>query len=529
MKLKLKFIPILLIGITMTKTAISQTTNYIPKWSGTTYVNTVTPIFEDATNSRIGIGTTSPVSVLNVAGTTGLTWGQITTGLVTMGTNVTGASLFVNTPGQTGWSSGLAVDGSYSYPVSTINIKAYGTKWSGYSSNLTFSTSSATTLSEAMRITSAGNVGIGTNSPGTKLEVAGTVKITGGSPGVGKVLTSDASGLASWSSAAPSGGWSIAGNAGTTAGTNFIGTTDAIDLVIKRYNVEGLRLTTGGALWASGNITTGVAPTSGAGTRMMWIPSKAAFRAGSVSTSGSTFWDDANIGLNSVAFGANTKASGDYSVAFGSATLASGAGSVAFGSLNNASGMISFVNGVLSTASGDYSTAFGWGATAQPFASFVVGRYNVITGATDSWIDTDPLFVIGNGSSDITTKNAMTVLKNGKTLIGNPSLTSFQGTPDGYLLFVQQGILTEKVKVAVCTTTNWADYVFDEKYKLKSLTSLESFIKINKHLPNVPSAEEVVKDGIDLATMDSKLLEKIEELTLYIIDQNKRIEALEKK
>jgi hypothetical protein len=93
---------------------------------------------------------------------------------------------------------------------------------------------------------------------------------------------------------------------------------------------------------------------------------------------------------------------------------------------------------------------------------------------------------------------------------------------------VQKGILAEKVKVAICTQSNWSDFVFDEKYKLKNIEDLESFVKTNKHLPNIPSAEEVVKNGIDVANMDAKLLEKIEELFLYIIQQNKRIDALEK-
>jgi hypothetical protein len=81
----------------------------------------------------------------------------------------------------------------------------------------------------------------------------------------------------------------------------------------------------------------------------------------------------------------------------------------------------------------------------------------------------------------------------------------------------------------VITITPWPDYVFEKNYKLKTIPELEVFLKENKHLPNVPSAAEVTKEGIDVATMNAKLLEKIEELSLYIIEQNKRIEALEQK
>jgi hypothetical protein len=104
-------------------------------------------------------------------------------------------------------------------------------------------------------------------------------------------------------------------------------------------------------------------------------------------------------------------------------------------------------------------------------------------------------------------------------------------TPGGsadYRLYVQSGILTEKVKVALKTTSDWADYVFDKHYKLMPINQLEQFLNQNKHLPNVPSAEEVVKNGIDVAKMNAKLLEKIEELTLYLIQLNKKVEALSK-
>ncbi|MUV04908.1 hypothetical protein GN157_14425 [Flavobacterium rakeshii] len=109
---------------------------------------------------------------------------------------------------------------------------------------------------------------------------------------------------------------------------------------------------------------------------------------------------------------------------------------------------------------------------------------------------------------------------------GLVSIGSVSSTPAGYKLFVEDGILTEKVKVAVSGTANWADYVFADNYNLMPLTEVEAFTKENKHLPNVPSAEEMVTEGLDVAQMDAKLLEKIEELTLYLIEQNKQIEEL---
>src|SRR5690606_6654045 len=89
---------------------------------------------------------------------------------------------------------------------------------------------------------------------------------------------------------------------------------------------------------------------------------------------------------------------------------------------------------------------------------------------------------------------------------------------DHYSLFVYGGILTEEVRVIL--EEDWADYVFDEDYNLPTLQALEQFIKENKHLPNIPSAKEIKEKGIELGQMAKLQQEKIEELTLYIIEQD---------
>lgn len=96
-----------------------------------------------------------------------------------------------------------------------------------------------------------------------------------------------------------------------------------------------------------------------------------------------------------------------------------------------------------------------------------------------------------------------------------------------YRLYVGKGILTEKLRVAFSgDSLNWADYVFEEDYELPNLKELEKYIKVNKHLPDVPPAEDVYKNGIDVAEMNALLLKKVEELTLYIIEQQKQIDEL---
>ena len=80
----------------------------------------------------------------------------------------------------------------------------------------------------------------------------------------------------------------------------------------------------------------------------------------------------------------------------------------------------------------------------------------------------------------------------------------------------------------VVANPGWCDYVFDDKYKLPSLSEVEQFVKQHKHLPDVPSEKEVTENGIDVGQMNTILLKKIEELTLYSIEQQKQINELKK-
>ncbi|MFY7740838.1 MAG: hypothetical protein ACOVQC_10000 [Flavobacterium sp.] len=118
--------------------------------------------------------------------------------------------------------------------------------------------------------------------------------------------------------------------------------------------------------------------------------------------------------------------------------------------------------------------------------------------------------------------NTATSPNHGKMYIGSSWV--YPNNTGNYKLFVEGGILTEKVKVALRSTNNWADYVFADDYKLMPLKQVEEFINNNNHLPGVDSAEDLAKNGLDLSEMQAKQMEKIEELTLYIIEQNKTLE-----
>lgn len=94
-------------------------------------------------------------------------------------------------------------------------------------------------------------------------------------------------------------------------------------------------------------------------------------------------------------------------------------------------------------------------------------------------------------------------------------------TPDpNYKLSVNGKVRTKEVKI---TPEGWADFVFDEDYKLATLEEVEAFIKKHKHLKDIPSAKEVEENGVELGKINAKLLQKIEELTLYVIEQDKLI------
>jgi hypothetical protein len=113
----------------------------------------------------------------------------------------------------------------------------------------------------------------------------------------------------------------------------------------------------------------------------------------------------------------------------------------------------------------------------------------------------------------ITTSNA---IFNSNVGIGTTSPTE--------KLSVNGNIRSRKI---IVTQNGWADYVFNDGYRLRPLVQVENFIKENKHLPEIPTAKEVEKNGVDVGETQSLLLKKIEELTLYVIEQDKRIEKLE--
>jgi len=187
-----------------------------------------------------------------------------------------------------------------------------------------------------------------------------------------------------------------------------------------------------GALF-TGTYGSGTIPLQGAGTRLMWYPGKAAFRAGKVT---GTEWDDSSVGdysisagidtiawgYGSTAFGDSAKAYGHQSTAIGQNAQASGTGSTALGVNTVAVGTYSTVFGAGTRADGEYAMAMGQGTTAETYNEIAMGRYNTLLNPTPSsqfnWTAADRLLVIGNGTSAASRSDAMIILKNGNTGIG---------------------------------------------------------------------------------------------------------------
>jgi hypothetical protein len=140
-----------------------------------------------------------------------------------------------------------------------------------------------------------------------------------------------------------------------------------------------------------------------------------------------------------------------------------------------------------------------------------VGTY---VGSNGGWLGTKtnhPLYLFSNNSNAI-----MTIATNGNVGIGtiNPA----------YKLSVSGTIQTKEVRVE----TGWADFVFDKGYQLKPLPEVEEFIHANKHLENIPSAKEIQDNGLAVGEVQTKMMQKIEELTLYVIELQKQITELKK-
>jgi hypothetical protein len=535
------------------------------------------------------------------------------------------------TYGTVGWSMGAEVAGSSYFRIGTYTS----------SSNLT----------ELFRIAGNGNVGVGVSNPALyKLDVAGTGNFTGlrmnTGAGTGKVLTSDANGVASWTAQAPQfWGGNLAGNISNLNAANVgIGnSTPAVLLDLKRqeatatgrnvmlklsnsYNGGGINeptilfdngttsTTYGTVGWSmgadvagdnyfrigtytsssnlselfriAGNGNTGIGVNSSTYKLDVAGPvsSSGSVRGFSVGSSATDLISNSpayGLGMSNTTLtgelGTSVQIAGFYGLTFRTrgSSLGSGAdmtiqnGNVGIGT-STPHAPLQFANTyllnrkiVLYETANDEDQFYGFGVNGSTL------RYQV-DGATSSHVfyagtphngSIELMRIAGNGNINVAGTGSFKGLQlttgtlaqgnilvsdaagnatwassssvSGSTVSGNDVFFNNTGgigvnctsIPTGYKLSVNGDIRSRRMRV---DQESWCDYVFAESYYLRPLNELEAFIQTYKHLPEIPSEQEVKKEGIDLGEMDAKLLKKVEELSLYIIQLEKRISGLEK-
>lgn len=356
------------------------------------------------------------------------------------------------------------------------------------------------------------------------------------------------------------GDWTLQGNA--AGATDFIGTTNAQSLTFKVNNINAgqIAATSGNTYFGA---YTGNSNVSGTGT-------------GTINTAigNSSMFANTN-GRSNVAVGANALRSntvGNFNVGLGvdalrnnsisTSNIAIGTNALKNSTGNGAVGDNTAIGGnaLTSNTTGTQNVAIGPGALAgnltgsgnfglgqAVMSAKTSGSNNLALGSFAGQNNTSGSnnVFIGNEAGRNEATSDKLYISNTPTAtplvygdfsakyvtIGDvsPTLRNQGVATGGYNLLVKGGILTEKVKVALAQTgTDWADYVFEPTYNLMPLVQVEEYINVNKHLPNVPSAEEMVNSGLDVAQTSKMLMEKIEELTLYVIKLNNEIEDLKK-
>lgn len=155
----------------------------------------------------------------------------------------------------------------------------------------------------------------------------------------------------------------------------------------------------------------------------------------------------------------------------------------------------------------------GVGALAAEKKTFVQLSNNDLKIGTNSNNDNGKFIIRSNGSDRMWVDSA-----------GNVTIGTAYKVANGYRLSVNGKIMSEEVRVQM--DADWPDYVFDKNYKLMPMEELQNYIATHKHLPGFAPAAEVKRNGIDLGNTNKQLLEKVEELTLYMLALKKEIDVL---
>lgn len=317
--------------------------------------------------------------------------------------------------------------------------------------------------------------------------------------------------------------WNTTGNSGTTPGTNFIGTTDKKNFIIKTVNTQRFVVDTLGRI--------GIATT----TPTVRLDVNEMSNLKTVK-----FYNGYNNSANIETFysGANNPGSGGAVAGRFEAMGVGGSNTGIIAYVQNGSTNTGVSTGVMTAASqlgyglytsssgggtnyGTYSYASGSGTSYSVYASSAgtganYGIYALATGGTNNY----GIYARASGGTSWAGYFA------GRTYFGDQLLVGTTTAATGYMVSVKGKVICEELKVEL--SANWPDYVFGKNYKLRSLTDVEKYINQNQHLPGIPAAAEMEKNGLAVGEMQTKLVEKVEELTLYVISLQKQIEELKK-
>jgi hypothetical protein len=329
--------------------------------------------------------------------------------------------------------------------------------------------------------------------------------------------------------------WLLLGNAGINRSTNFIGTIDTQSVAIRTNNVERVVIDKSGKVGIGTTVPDSTLTVVG-GLRLDMQTKGAGKVLTSDANGGATWQSTPNYSATYIPFtgtGQNNSVSGQINFTNGTRDVVSINSNGGIGNVdvyNSGSGNLSgslrpnavlfknvlnnTYNSILSTDSLGFTIYTDSNYSHGLSGSFYYGaKYDSLSYVQKKYVDS--VVAKGIGSSQwTTTNNNIYFAKNvgiGTTYINDTS----------YQLFVEKGIRTRKIKVDQISAA-WPDYVFEDNYSLPTLFEVENFLKKNKHLAGVPTANDVKKEGIDLGYNQSILLLKIEELTLYIIEQNKK-------